>query len=197
MPPASLGTTMRLDVRSSASKPGTVRTIHHAPPSCDPNPPYCCTRPVRVYPESGMPTESSILPLWAVAPLAMIAMIVIAGHLSAMFEAAKTEPGIIPASRIRIRAVNGALMLALCPLTAMLFGVIPPSDRQTFVMLSAVVVWLLGLVIVIAGIDMFNNARIAARERAKLREEISSARVRLEEIIRENNAARESESPDR
>lgn len=105
-----------------------------------------------------------VLPFWFVGPLALVVMVLIAGHLLAM-RSAKDR---IPASRYRIRSVNGSMMLAVVPLLACAFSVVSPDDQKFFTLLWMGCVGLLGIVVLLAVIDGLNNLRIGHREASRL-----------------------------
>jgi len=111
-----------------------------------------------------------VLPFWFIGPLALLTMLVIAGHLLAM-RAARAR---VPASRYRVRTVNGGLMLTVTPLLAVAFGVVPPSESRVFVMVWFACMGLLAIVMVLAAVDALNNIRLMLVERARLREEQAS-----------------------
>ncbi len=108
-----------------------------------------------------------MLPILLVAPLAGVTMLVVAGHLLAM-RAARER---IPASRYRIRSVNGGMMLALVPMLACAFAVVSPDDQKLFVLVWLSSAGLMGIVVVLAMIDGLNNLRLARREAERLRDE--------------------------
>lgn len=94
-------------------------------------------------------------------------MIVIVAHLVAMRDARES----IPASRYRLRTVNGGIMLATAPLLAAAFSVVPASNQRLFVIVWFACIGLLGLVVMIAVLDAINNARLMVIQRRRLREE--------------------------
>ncbi len=109
----------------------------------------------------------TILPFWFVGPLAGLTMLVIAGHLIAMRDAQRH----IPASRYRIRTVNGGIMLVAVPMLASAFSVIPTDRPRPFMLIWTACVGLLLVVMALALLDAVNNARIALIETRRLHEE--------------------------
>ncbi len=104
---------------------------------------------------------TATLPALVVIPVALLAMIVVAGHLLVM------RQSLLPPSRRRIRTANAVLMLALIPtMSVALAG--SPSPRA-FVVLWIVVTWLLGLVLMLAALDVANSLRLHRRELRDLR----------------------------
>ena len=109
----------------------------------------------------------TILPFWFVAPLAGLTMLVIAGHLLAMRDARAH----IPASRYRIRTVNGGIMLAAVPMLASAFSVVPTDRPRAFLLIWSACVGLLVVVVALALLDALNNARIGIIETRRLHDE--------------------------
>ena len=115
---------------------------------------------------SGWDSGAPLLPLWVVVPAAVISLLAVGGHLSALRVAD------VPESRRRIRTVNGWLMAALIPVAVYAFAVVTPAERNRFVFVFAVVVALLTIVVVLAGVDAMNNLRLYRTERDELRAEV-------------------------
>ena len=129
-----------------------------------------------------------VLPFWLVGPLAGITMILVAGHLLAL----RSARARMPASRYRIRSVNGGMMLSLVPLLACAFGVISPEDQKLFVIVWLTCSGLLGIVAVLAVIDGVNNMRLGRRALDEIRDDhlVFMASVRREvEAHRARNEA--------
>lgn len=103
-----------------------------------------------------------ILSAWIVLPVVTVAMLLVAGHTLAIQRVA------MPASRRRIRTANGLLMLVALPLLAYALCVIGPQDKRLFVLVWVSVMGLVGLVIVLALLDVVNNVRLFARERGQI-----------------------------
>lgn len=126
-----------------------------------------------------------VLPAWAVFPVAFLAMFVLAGHILALW---KSE---MPASRRRIRMFSSMLMLLATPLIAWATAVlVPETQPRPWVLAWTAITGLLCIVLLIAIIDMANNYRIAARDRAEARRQLREAQQRvLEDRIRGREAA--------
>lgn len=127
--------------------------------------------------------SDSVLPIWLVGPIAFAVMVVIAGHLIAM----RSAKGRIPASRYRIRTVNGALMLTVVPLLACAFGVVSPQNEKFFTLLWMLCIGLLGIVVLLAVVDGFNNLRLGHREASAM---ISEHRVLMAQAAAEMDRRR-------
>ena len=105
---------------------------------------------------------NGIAPMWISGPLAMLTLVVVAAHLMAMRSAD------MPESRRRIRTANGWLILITTPVLAIAFSVVSPANPRRFAMVWAVAIALLGLVILMAFVDIANNLRLANHQRREL-----------------------------
>ena len=120
--------------------------------------------------------SGALVPYWFSIPLGLAAMLITAAHLIAM-----RSPSLrMPASRRRIRSVNGGIMLALCPLLVVAFSFTSRAEPVMFLRVWTAATGLLAIVVVLAGVDMLNSARLgreAIREaRAEFRRELARAR---------------------
>lgn len=111
------------------------------------------------------------------------AMLIVAAHLRAMRSAGRA----MPASRRRIRSVNGGIMLALCPLLVAAFSFTSRAQPGVFLRVWTGVIGLLGIVVMLAGLDMLNSARLA-------RDAVREARA---EFLRELGRARKEAAASR
>lgn len=100
-----------------------------------------------------------LLPAWVVLPVAAIMLLIVATHLMLQL---KSD---MPASRRRIRTLNGWIMLFLVPIGAAAFGVVTPSDPRLFLLIWIVVILMLFLLIGLALLDMVNTTRLYRQER--------------------------------
>lgn len=125
-----------------------------------------------------------ILPPLLVLPIAALALVVTCLHLVWM------QHSPMPPSRRRIRTVTGVLSLFTITLTAIGFGVITSDDARIFLLLWLTVIGLLGILVVLAAIDMANNVRIHAAERKHIRDQLTTLQHELRTLahIRRNNA---------
>lgn len=103
--------------------------------------------------------NAPLLPAWVVLPVAAIMLLVVATHLMLLL---KSD---MPASRRRIRTLNGWIMLFLVPIGAAAFGVVTPSDPRLFLLIWIVVILMLFLLIGLALLDMVNTTRLYRQER--------------------------------
>lgn len=103
--------------------------------------------------------NAPLLPVWVVLPVAAFMLLVVALHLMLLL---KSD---MPASRRRIRTLNGWIMLFLVPIGAAAFGIVTPSDPRLFVLIWIVVILMLVLLIGLAMLDMVNTTRLYRRER--------------------------------
>jgi 4-amino-4-deoxy-L-arabinose transferase-like glycosyltransferase len=109
-------------------------------------------------------TTNPVLPPWVVLPAAAATMLVVAAHILVM-------PTIeMPASRRRIRTVNGFLMLFATALLAYAFGMATESAPRRFAVVWSAVVLLLAVIVAIAMLDVLNTVRLGFRDRRRMRE---------------------------
>jgi hypothetical protein len=121
----------------------------------------------------------SILPVWFVLPLASLTLVVLGVHLQWMHQAD------MPGSRRRIRTASNLVSMLTVPLIAAGFALINPNDHRVFVMVWLAIVGLLGVVVVLAGVDMLNNLRIHSKERHQVRSEIRQLQGEMRTLVRE------------
>jgi cytochrome bd-type quinol oxidase subunit 2 len=114
-----------------------------------------------------------IAPAWLVLPVAVLAMLVVAGHVLLLYRAE------MPPARKRIRTVNSLLMMFTIPLTAAAFSLVPPAQPHTrlFVMLWMLVAGLIVIVLFLAMVDIVITFLAHRAERAELRRQIAAARA--------------------
>jgi len=124
-----------------------------------------------------------LLPAWLVMPVAAFAMIVVAAHIEVT--SAVTEPR----SRRRIRLANGWVMLITVPLLASGFSLLnPDSAPRAFALVWTVCVGFVFVSLCLAGMDILNTLRLAARARRRLRQTLSNLTREIEFIAREGRA---------
>jgi len=123
------------------------------------------------------------LPLWIVAPPCAILMLILAGYVMALREAE------VPETRRRIRTMGSITMMLTQPLIVYLFAIATPAGARTFMLTWALLLGLLGILIVLALLDVVNNMRISANARQEFRSELRS----LEEDVRQALAEAEAE----
>jgi hypothetical protein len=113
--------------------------------------------------------DAPIAPPWLALGLGMVTLVVVAGHLIALRSAE------MPESRRRIRTVSGTVILIATPLTAYALGIATPADAKAFTLSWSAVMGLLGLILILAFLDMANNARIYSQQRRDVRESLRKA----------------------
>lgn len=118
-------------------------------------------------------TAASLLPAWAVVPIAAAAIVVLAAHVLAI------QQSPMPPRRRRIRTANGLLMMLVSSLLAYALGVAPaignpttnPEAARNFLVVWSAIMALLSLVIALAALDVAHTARLALTDRRRLRDE--------------------------
>jgi len=109
---------------------------------------------------------------WAVIPLAVLAMLFLAGHIMNLQRDKE-----MPDSRRRIRLANAWLMMFMSPIAAMAFSIVTPGQSREFVVLMTLVVGMLGLIVSLACADAINNLRIHRHAVRELKAEIIKLRL--------------------
>lgn len=122
-------------------------------------------------PGAGLSTNP-LAPAWLVLPMAIVTLLVLAGHMHAMH----TAPG-VPASRRRIRSINAGLMLVTIPVLAYAFGIATPARTQAFALAWSAGALLLSLIVLVALVDVMNTWRLHAVERDRLRLQMRALRA--------------------
>ena len=121
---------------------------------------------------------SPILPIWLVAPMAGVTMLLLACHLTAL------HASDMPVSRQRIRVANGVLMMFVTPLLAYVLGYATPGDPGPFVMGWTSVSVMLLMILMLAVLDMLNTARLHRLALKRIRREAFEGRGLSEEARR-------------
>src|SRR6056297_2948910 len=98
-----------------------------------------------------------IAPTWFVLPLAMIALILQAGYLMAIWQLPRDR---MPASRRRIRIATGWLIMCAIPLSAYGFGIATPGQPGLFAIVWMAVIGLIAAVLLLAVLDALNTMRL-------------------------------------
>lgn len=119
-------------------------------------------------------SNAPLLPAWVVLPVAAAMLLVVATHLMLLL---RSE---MPASRRRIRTLNGWIMLFLVPIAAAAFGVVTPSNPMQFLLVWLVVIAMLVLLIGLAILDMLNTSRLYRREQDELADHFRRSRNETE-----------------
>ncbi|MEM9166062.1 MAG: hypothetical protein AAGB48_03460 [Planctomycetota bacterium] len=123
------------------------------------------------------------LPLWLVAPPAFLLMLFLAAYVLALREAD------VPESRRRIRTTASIVMMALQPLLVYLFAIGSAQTPRPFVFTWVLVMGLVGTLVILALLDVLNNAKLATQKRQELREEFRKLRKEIDAFHRERRDA--------
>lgn len=131
------------------------------------------------------------LPLWAVVPPCALLMLVLAGYVQALREAE------VPESRRRIRTLASITMMLTQPLIVYLFAIATPANARTFMLTWAMLIGLLGMLVVLAMLDVVNSTRIQRKARQEFRGELKGLQADVQRIIRERQEGEraKAESP--
>ncbi|MEM1183823.1 MAG: hypothetical protein AAGI53_02370 [Planctomycetota bacterium] len=125
-----------------------------------------------------------VLPIWLTAPLGAALMLLVAGHVIAMHRGRD----VMQPSRRRIRTTNGVVALLLTPLLVYAFSIVTPAQQRPFIFAWLTSMALLGITLLLAAIDMFNNARLGNEARVKMREELEELKARTRALLDEQTA---------
>lgn len=145
-----------------------------------------------------MPPAQGVLPPIVVVPLASLAVLVIAAHLTALHGDRS-----VPLSRKRLRTANGVVMLVTAVVLVYAFAWAPPSDAARFALAWAASVMLLTAVLALSALDIINNLRLARLHRRRMQRTACDLGAQLSEFLRNarEDAARrrnaESDQPPR
>jgi hypothetical protein len=133
----------------------------------------------------------ALLPAWGVLPVCALLMLVVAGHIEV------TRAATRPESRRRIRIANGWVMLVTLPLLASGFSLLDPdTQRRTFVLVWAASVWLLGVALLLAVVDVINTVRITRRDREELRRGFETMKRDIARLRQEGRHNQEGRTAD-
>ncbi len=117
-------------------------------------------------------STSPLAPAWLILPMAVVTLLVLAGHMHAMH----TATG-LPTSRRRIRSINAGLMLVTIPVLAYAFGIATPARTHAFALAWSASALLLGLIVMVALADVVNTWRLHAGERERLKLQMRALRA--------------------
>jgi hypothetical protein len=99
----------------------------------------------------------------------MVALMAVAAHLTVLREHAI---GKMPESRRQIRMVTGWVMMFTIPLLAYGFGIVSPTNEQSFLLAWTCIVGLLGGIVLMACVDALNSIRLARVQSKELHQEL-------------------------
>lgn len=102
-------------------------------------------------------------PLWVVGPIAIMTMLLLAGHVHLTARICEPE------SRRRIRLATGMLGLTIVPIATFALSVITPANQRLFALAWMLIAGLIVIVLLLAFLDMFNTFRIYIDARRELR----------------------------
>jgi peptidoglycan/LPS O-acetylase OafA/YrhL len=134
--------------------------------------------------------QGPLLSPWIVFPVAAAAMAIIGVHAEALRRAD------MPPSRRRILRFNAWVMLLSVPLIAFGFGAAGPNGiggGSGFIVVWSAVFMLVGVVLMLACVDMLNTLRLARRRRREWQEQVR--RVLAEHGPAPNDEPRDSSRP--
>lgn len=118
-----------------------------------------------------MPTSSPILPVWVVAPIGLLALLVLAGHMLA------TKASVKDPRRRRIRLASSGLLMLTIPIFCYgLTGTSPARSRE-FVMVWVVISALLLFVILLALTDLLHTMQLHRAQLRELRRSMAATRA--------------------
>lgn len=115
-----------------------------------------------------MSSSNPILPIWVVAPVGALTLLVLAGHLLAIWNAP------IDPRRRRIRVASSSLLMLMVPLFCYGLSGAAPSRSREFVLVWLLVVVLLLFVILLAMADMLNSLRLHRAHARALRKSLAA-----------------------
>lgn len=108
-------------------------------------------------------TLRPMAPLWAVGPIAILTMLILAGHVHLTARICEPE------SRRRIRMATGMLGLTIVPIATFALAIIAPANQRLFAVAWMLIAGLIVIVLLLAFLDMFNTFRIYIGARRELR----------------------------
>ncbi|MCA9297676.1 MAG: hypothetical protein KDA28_01340 [Phycisphaerales bacterium] len=113
----------------------------------------------------------TVLPAWFVLPLSGLMILGIAAHMVWMRQSD------MPGSRRRIRMANDLLMILVVIAATYAFSVVRRSQPREWVLSWMFIVGMLGIITMLACLDILNNLRLARAERARLRHRLRGSRL--------------------
>lgn len=123
-------------------------------------------------PTLALQSGGPLLPAWFVLPVALVVLVLVAGHWIAL---GRMD---MPPARRSIRSANGLVMMLAIPVLASGFGIVGTERPRTFVLTWMLASGLLLLVLLLALLDMAYTWRLALGTRRALRDELRSTQER-------------------
>lgn len=121
-------------------------------------------------------SQRPMAPLWIVGPIAILTMLILAGHVHLTARICEPE------SRRRIRMATGMLALTIVPIATAALSLIPPANQRLFAVAWMLIAGLIVIVLLLAFLDMFNTFRIYLAQRREIR---TNTRKALASQVRE------------
>lgn len=113
-------------------------------------------------------TSEPLVPAWVACSVGGLFLVVLALHLMSL----RASP--LETRRKRIRTVTTVVMMLVTPLAAYAFGVAEPARARTYVLVWLVVTGAMGLVLVLALLDMGQSVREHRRHLRRLRSALAA-----------------------
>lgn len=123
------------------------------------------------------------MPAWLASALGAVAVLAIGLHLLSLPRAA------MPPSRRRIRISNGLIMALAVPVVVYAAGMTSPQEPRAFTIAWSSVAALMGLIVLLACLDVANSMRLHALHRRDQRREFDHARLELAKHARAGSGA--------
>lgn len=104
-----------------------------------------------------------LAPLWIVGPIAILTMLLLAGHVHLTARICEPE------SRRRIRMATGMLGLTIVPIATFSLSIVTPANQRLFAVSWMLIAGLVVIALLLAFLDMFNTLHIYIDARRELR----------------------------
>ena len=125
-----------------------------------------------------------LAPLWIVGPIAILTMLLLAGHVHLTARICEPE------SRRRIRMATGMLGLTIVPIATFSLSIVTPANQRLFAVSWMLIAGLIVIVLLLAFLDMFNTFRIYIDARRELRRTTRDSLTKRDSLIeRDEDAA--------
>jgi hypothetical protein len=118
-----------------------------------------------------MPTSSAFLPVWVVAPIGFLVLLILAGHLLSV-KATVTDP-----RRRRIRLATSGLLMLLVPILCYGLSGATPARSREFVLVWMLIAALVMFVILLALADMMHSLQLHRTHLRELRKAMATGRA--------------------
>ena len=118
-----------------------------------------------------MPSSSAILPVWVVAPIGFLTLLVLAGHMLA------SRSSIADPRRRRIRLASSGLLMLTVPIFCYGMSGTSPARSREFVLVWVVIAALLLFVILLALTDLLHTMQLHRTQIRDLRRSLALKRA--------------------